>query len=183
MDALTLLIERRSRHALQAPAPEGEALEKIFQAALRVPDFRGLRPYEFVCASGEGLDRLGALLEKAAIAAGEPEAAIARARRLPHRAPLVVVVVAKHRPSDIVSPFEQQLSAGCAVLAMQMAAVAQGFGGVWRSGWCMFNRPLHEFLGLAPADQIVGFLYLGTPNGEPESPLPPVEPERYFRWL
>lgn len=89
MDALTLLLERRSSHKLSPPAPEGEALEKIFQAALRVPDFQRLRPYEFICASGEGLNQLGGLLEEAAIVAGEPEATIARARRMPQRAPLI----------------------------------------------------------------------------------------------
>jgi nitroreductase len=72
MDAITLLTARRSSHALQAPAPDGEALETILRAALRVPDFEGLRPYEFILASGEGLDRLGALFERAAIRAGKP---------------------------------------------------------------------------------------------------------------
>jgi nitroreductase len=178
-----LLLERRSCHNLQPPAPEGEALEKIFRAAMRVPDFQGLRPYEFLCASGDGLDRLGVTLEEAAVAAGEPDATVARARRMPLRAPLVVIVVAKRRASDVVSPLEQQLSAGCAVMAMQMAAVAQGFGGVWRSGWCMFNRRLHSALGLDAEDQIVGFLYLGTPRAAPAKPLTQAETKKYVRWL
>ena len=42
-------------------------------------------------------------------------------------------------------------------MAMQMAAVALGYGGVWRSGWRMFSRHLHAALDLSPADQIVGF--------------------------
>ena len=86
---------------------------------------------------------------------------------MPHRAPLVIIVAARARASKIVSLFEQQLTAGCAVMAMQMAAVAQGFGGIWRSGWPMFDRSLHEALELADDDQIVGFLYLGTPASAP----------------
>jgi nitroreductase len=67
-------------------------------------------------------------------------------------------------------------------MAMQMAAVAQGFGGIWRSGWLMFDRGLHEALGLACEDQIVGFLYLGTP-AKPPAALPEVVADEYVRWL
>lgn len=183
MDALTLLLERRSSPALEAPAPEGEALTTILQAALRVPDFQRLRPYEFILAAGEGLDRLGVLLERAAIESGKPAEIIARAPRMPHRAPLVVIVVARWRPSAVVSRLEQHLSAGCAVLAMQMAAVALGFGGIWRSGWPMFDRGLHDALDLGPDDQIVGFLYLGTPSRVPTKPPPVVDPNDHVRWL
>ena len=48
MDALTLLLQRRSCKALTAPGPSGEALELILQAGLRAPDFLQLRPYEFL---------------------------------------------------------------------------------------------------------------------------------------
>lgn len=183
MDALTLLLERRSCAALQAPAPAGEALDLILRAAMRVPDHQRLRPYEFILCQGEGLDRLGAIMERAAIAAGKPADVIARAPRMPHRAPLVVVVAAKHRPSDLVTPLEQHLTAGCAVMAMQMAAQALGFNGVWRSGWFMADPGLHTDLGLGPDDRIVGFLYLGTPS-RPPSPAPAApEREGFVRWL
>jgi len=183
LDAIELLLLRRSCSALRAPAPEGEALLTILRAALRVPDFQRLRPYEFILATGAGLDKLGAMLERAALAAGHPPAIVARAPRMPHRAPLVVIVAARARGRKIVSLFEQQLTAGCAVMAMQMAAVAQGFGGIWRSGWPMFDRSLHDALELARDDQIVGFLYLGTPASAPGEQSPPVEPEDFIRWL
>lgn len=185
MDALTLLLERRSSAALQAPAPEGEALELILRAAMRVPDFQRLRPYEFILAQGDGLDRLGALLERAAIESARPPEVIARAARMPHRAPLVIVVAARLRTSDIVPPFEQRLTAGCAVMAMQMAAQAQGFGGIWRSGWPMADGGVHAALGLGEGegDRIVGFLYLGTPSRDPGPPPPPPDFEQHVRWL
>jgi len=82
----------------------------------------------------------------------------------------LVTVVARARDSMVLKLLEQQLAAGCAVMAMQMAAVAQGFNGIWRSGWPMFDRGLHEALGLGPDDQIVGFLYLGTPFQTPPCP-------------
>jgi nitroreductase len=182
MDAIELLLERRSCAGLQAPGPEGEALSVILRAAFRAPDFQRLRPYQFILASGSGLDRLGEIMQAAAIASGQTPEVVKRALRMPHRAPLVVVVVARAREHEIVTRFEQQLTAGCAVMAMQMAAVAQGFGGIWRSGWLMFDRGLHEALGLNCEDQIVGFLYLGTPS-KPPAAAPQVDAGEHVRWL
>ena len=182
MDALELLLTRRSCAALKAPAPEGEALDTILKAAVRVPDHRALKPYEFILVKDDGLDRLGALLEKAAVASGQPPDIVKRASKLPHRAPLIVIVVAKARKTSPMELFEQRLTAGCAVMAMQMAAVALGFGGIWRTGWPVFDRNVHDALGLGPDDQIVGFLYLGTPAVVP-NPATPVDPANYSRWL
>jgi len=69
------------------------------------------------------------------------------------------------------------------VLAMQLAAQAQGFGGVWRSGWLMYDRGFHSDLGLAEADQIVGFLYLGTPNHPPAASAKSDDPSDFVHWL
>ncbi|GEO81118.1 NAD(P)H nitroreductase [Pararhodospirillum oryzae] len=182
MDALELLLTRRSCAALAAPAPTGEALDAILTAGTRVPDFKHLHPYEFLIASGAGLDRLGALMTEAARKAGKPDEVIERCARLPHRAPLVIVVVARHKPHEVVTVFEQQLCAGAALHAMQMAAVAQGFGGIWRSGWLMVDRTLHAALDLGDQDQIVGFLYLGTPTTAP-APRPAVPLDAVVRSL
>jgi len=163
-ERLAFVLQRQSCTALDAPAPADAALALILEAATRVPDHMRLRPYAFIVATGEGLDRLGALMQEAAIASGKPDDVVQRTRRMPRRAPMVVVVVATPRPHDVVPVFDQQLAAGCAVMAMQMAAQALGFGGVWRSGWLMYDRGLHTALGLNEQDQIVGFLYLGTPR-------------------
>lgn len=161
--ALSLLLTRSSCGLLQAPAPDGEVLEHILQAGLRAPDHGHLQPFQFLLAEGNGLTRLGALLAESARADGAADDVIERATQMPLRAPLVITVVAKVTPHNKVPDFEQHLSAGCAVMAMQMAAQAQGFGGIWRSGPLMYSRKLHELLGLNEQDQIVGFLYLGTP--------------------
>jgi nitroreductase len=182
LDALTLLLERQSCHALQAPGPDDAALKKILRAALRVPDFLRLRPFEFLIAQGEGRDRLGALMQQAAIASGRAAADIERAAKMPQRAPLVIIVVAKARESDTVTLFEQRLTAGCAVMAMQMAAVALGFAGVWRSGWPMFDAHLARKLGLCEQDCIAGFLYIGTAARALNGP-PDVAPDDFVRHL
>lgn len=167
MDALDLLLNRRSIAKLSAPAPEGQALENIIRAGLRAPDHAGLTPWRFVISQGEGLAKLSDILVKAAVAENSEQAVVDKVKNAPFRAPMVITVVAKVTPHDKVPALEQYLSAGCAVQAMQMAAVAQGFQAFWRSGKWMFHEDVHQAFGLEGEDQIVGFLYLGTPGCTP----------------
>ncbi|WP_273858994.1 NAD(P)H nitroreductase [Photobacterium sp. GSS17] len=162
MDALTLLLNRRSLPKLAAPAPQGDALDNIFRAGLRAPDHAALTPWRFIVSEGEGLQKLADILVEAAKADGAEEAVIEKASKAPFRAPMVITVVAKVTEHDKVPVIEQHLSAGCAVQAMQMAAVAQGFAGIWRTGSWAYHPVVREALGVSGEDLIVGFLYLGT---------------------
>lgn len=163
LDALTLLTTRQSCPRLQAPAPDAAQLQTILEAAVRVPDHAALGPWEFIIATGEGLERLGAVFVEAAKAKGADEAFIAKAEGMPKRAPMVITVVAKTQEHPKVPVLEQQIAAGCALMAMQQAAFSLGLGGIWRTGDFAFDPQVHAGLGLGEQDQIVGFLYLGTP--------------------
>lgn len=71
MDALELLVNRRSASRLTDPAPAGEQLENILRAGLRAPDHGTLQPWRFFIIADEGRERFSQLLEKGAVAAGE----------------------------------------------------------------------------------------------------------------
>ena len=185
MDAVTLLTTRYSSARLTEPAPSGEALAIIKQAALQVPDHGHLRPWRFVVVNGrKSLEKLGDIFAEAAV---EDDPAISndlleRARQLPLRAPMVIVCIAKAVEHAKVPLIEQQQSAACAVMAMQQAAFAQGFGGIWRTGAYAQLDFVKQALELGEDDEIVGFLYLGTPNGEPAKRHTP-DPAEYFSLL
>ncbi len=169
MDAITLLTTRYSSSRLTEPAPAGEALEIIKQAALRVPDHGGLKPWRFVIFSGKpALSKLGDIFAEAAV---EDDPSIAneileRARQLPLRAPMVIACIAKCTEHHKVPVQEQVQSAACAVMAMQQAAFALGFGGIWRTGAYTQYEFVKQALGLGDDDEIVGYLYLGTTTAE-----------------
>ncbi|SJL82778.1 NAD(P)H nitroreductase [Vibrio palustris] len=167
MDALEMLLNRRSMAKLKEPAPHGEVLENIIQAGLRAPDHGLLTPWRFVIAQGEGLDTLSAIFAEAEIKSGSDEVIVNKAKNAPKRAPMVITVIATVKPHEKVPALEQHLSAGCAVQAMQMAALAQGFQGMWRSGSWIFNENVKNAFHLEQNDQIVGFLYLGSPAMKP----------------
>lgn len=176
------LLSRHSSHHLASPAPDEKQLNIILRAAMRSPDFQYLRPFRFLVAQGEGLIRLGELFAQAAKVMNKPEQVIERVRKMPLRAPVVITVVATPVVNKHVTEFDQILCASSSVLMMQMAAQSLGFNGIWRSGWLMQSRELHRLLGLKNSDQIVGFLYLGTPT-EDVSVRPDDNPEPYTQWL
>ena len=164
MDALTLLLNRRSASRLTLPAPQGKELNNILAAGMRAPDHGALKPWHFVVMQNEGINRFSELLEKAAIEGQLGAEVEEKARNAPFRAPLIITVIAKLKDHPKIPQWEQLVAASCTVQAMQMAAVAQGFGGIWRSGAWTEDAVVRAGLGCGDNDRIVGFLYLGTPE-------------------
>lgn len=182
MDAIELLLTRQSTPRLTAPAPDASQLKVILDAAIRVPDHGALAPWEFIIATGEGLETLADIFVNAAKASGADEDFIHKAKGMPMRAPMVITVAAKTQAHPKVPVLEQQIAAGCATMAMQQAAFALGLGAVWRTGDFAFDANVNTALGLKAEDQIVGFLYIGTP-----AVAAPKKPQRdgsqYARYL
>ncbi|SFT77210.1 NAD(P)H nitroreductase [Pseudomonas marincola] len=174
MDALDALLNRVSAPRLTEPGPTAEQRELMFKAALRAPDHGQLRPWRFLTIEDQAREQLGELFVQALLAGAEvsTQAALDKARAMPLRAPLMIVVIAVVQDHYKVPAQEQVLAAGCAAHAIELAAYAQGVGVVWRTGDMAYNSTVAAGLGLASHEQIVGYLYLGTPERELRTPAP-----------
>lgn len=174
MDAVDALLNRVSVPRLREPAPDAAQRELLFRAALRAPDHGQLRPWRFLTVEGAARERLGELFAQALAAGtdGASEEALAKARAMPLRAPLLVVVIARVQAHFKVPAQEQVIAAGCAAHAMLLAAHAQGIGAVWRTGELAYNARVAAGLGLAENEQVIAFLYMGTPERELRTPQP-----------
>ena len=93
MDALELLVGRESATKLSAPGPDQDALDKMFQSALRAPDHGRLRPWRFVVVPEERRERFGELMADCLrrMEPGAPADALQRERDKAMRAPVIVV--------------------------------------------------------------------------------------------
>lgn len=178
MDAIELLTQRQSFNQLMEPAPEGVALDNILTAGARAPDHGALTPWRFIVFRDKALCELSEIFLEAAELKGEPEAKREKAQNAPLRAPLVIAVIADVKPSEKIPRIEQVVSAGCAVQAMQMAAVAQGFQGIWRTGGFAYDEHVKKALNMKEEDELVGYLYLGTAKCEP--PIKPRKATAFF---
>lgn len=182
MDALTALLTRQSVSQVGEPGPSPLQLENILKAGLRANDHGRLRPWHFLLIEGDMRRKLGELFVQVTLAdkpdfpREEQEKLAAKALR----APLIITVVARLKPSDKVPEIEQLLSAGAAAQLMTVAAHAQGIGAVWRTGGLAYDRRVHDGLGLEANDRIIGFLYMGAPKGDTK-PLSELKAEEFVR--
>jgi nitroreductase len=177
MDAITLLTTRQSSAVLTAPAPSHEAIDLILRAGMRVPDHAGLTPWRFTLFKDDGLQRLAKIFEQTASSKGFSDTMIEKARNMPSRAPLIIMVSTQYQSHVKVPKQEQLLAAGCCVHAMQQAAFALGLGAIWRTGdFCYFDE-IKSALNIALDNDIVGFLYIGqVNNAQPIKPTKDYQP-------
>ncbi|QLF91889.1 nitroreductase [Pseudomonas sp. ABC1] len=182
MNADDLLLERVSVARLGEPGPNAVQLDAMFRAALRAPDHGQLRPWRFLTIAGDDRLHLGQLYAQAVFAKSPdaPLEALEKARNMPLRAPLLIVVIACVRAHPKVPELEQLLAAGCAAHGLLLCAHAQGLGAIWRTGEMAFDRVVEEGLGLQEGERVLGFIYVGTPLGQPRS-APRLEPGDFVK--
>jgi nitroreductase len=172
MDALEALTARVSPLELGEPAPDEATERRLIEAALRAPDHGRLRPWRFLSIRGESRTKLGEVLARA-LKGRDPQASpdlLERERLKPLRAPLVLVVAARITENSKIPAVEQLLSAGAAAQNIVIASHALGFGVMWKTGDPAYDPSVKEALGLRITDEIVGFLYIGTPKSMPKAP-------------
>lgn len=167
MDALTALHSRVSVSRLTDPAPDQAALDNMFRAAMRAPDHGLLRPWRFLVLRGPARERLGELFMQAALL-DEPDMTpekLDKLRGKPLRAPMIIVGISSPRDHPKIPVWEQQLAAGAAIDNLLIAAHAQDIGAIWRTGPMATHDTVTSGLGLTAQEGILGFIYLGTPDG------------------
>ncbi len=173
---MDFLLSRRSRPAklLRAPAPDRAALHTLLTAAARAPDHGKLEPWRFIVLQPAACARLAAAIRTHADTHGLDGDKAARAF---DDSPLCVTVVASPRRSDSIPQVEQLLSAGAVCLGLVNAALASGWGANWLSGWPAHTPALMQAaLGLAPPEQVAGFIHIGTAHAAPpERPRPDID--------
>ncbi|MEJ2072383.1 MAG: nitroreductase family protein [Reinekea sp.] len=169
MDAIELLTTRSSTPRLEAPAPSGDDWQTIQRAALRAPDHAGLTPWRFIVFNNEvALAKLGEYFVKATVLNDSETDAkrLEKVKGLTKRAPMIIAVIARFVEHPNVPRVEQIASTSCAAFAMQQAAFALGYGSIWRTGPYAHHPHMKDLLGLNDQDEIVGYLYIGTPKGK-----------------
>jgi len=148
-------------------APSRVEIEELLEAAVRAPTHHLTEPWRFYVLSGESKRLLANAIASAAMAAGtDPDEARADGEKKVGRAPVIVVFTCV--PSDEPDVVEQEEIASVA-MAMQnflLAAHAKGLGAMLRTGPAAYSPAIRDELGLGPSETVVGFVYLGFPEGQ-----------------
>ena len=163
---------------LEAPGPDAVELETLLRAAAAAPDHGRIAPWRFVLVPP---DRRALLAEAfvAALRERDPQAdaaAVAAASEKAFRAPVLLLAVARLGPAEPDTPAAERLvSLGCAIQNLLLAAEAAGYGSGLTSGQAMDSPALRGLFRLAPHEQAVCFVNLGTVRAR-RPPRPRPEP-------
>lgn len=161
---------------LAEPGPDADQLQWILEAACAAPDHGRLRPWRFVLVPADKRALLAqafeeALRERDAQASAEQ---LEMAREKAFRAPVLVLAIACLSTSGTalaaqetgtgtpVHNNERLLTLGCAIQNVLLSAHALGFGSGLTSGQAMHSQPLRALLALAPQEEAVCCINLGT---------------------
>ena len=178
-EVLDFLLTRRSRHAktLTTPVPDDARLRVLLTAAARSPDHGALVPWRFLVLRDAALNRLADAVAARAEALGLEAALVAKARATYDASPLCVAVAVRPEGTPKVPEVEQILSAGAVCLSLVNAALADGWGANWVTGWAARDDAfLTGDLGLKPGEFVAGFVHIGTETvAPPDRPRPDIE--------
>jgi nitroreductase len=171
MDIVDFLKTRGSTpwRVLGDPGPSEEEIKEFLAAAVTAPDHGAIRPWRFIVVRGDAREAMGEVLTRALLKRQPDanEATIEKDRDRMRRVPLLIVVAAsitENHPK--VPPSEQLVATGLAAQAILLAAQARGYGGVILTGDHAYDANVKAALSLKEEDQIVAFVYIGTPAGE-----------------
>lgn len=161
-----------------------ETIEKLLSAGAQAPNHHKVRPWRFVVLTGDGRKKLGDVMA-ASFAdrnPGAPPESLDKPRALPLRAPVVIAVGADKPGEPRILEVENISAASAACQNILLAAHALGLGAIWRTGEWASDAKVKEFLGFAPDQHIVGFIYVGHPEAAPE-PYTRIGFEDRTRWV
>lgn len=163
---LPLLAARRqvSPRRLVAPGPDQAALARIVGAAAHAPDHGQLRPWRFVLVPAAKRGDLGAVFAAARVARdpGCDEDARAAAYGKAFHAPCLLAAILDDDPAFAISTTEKLVSLGCAIHCVLLAAKALALDSGLVSGAAMQDPGMRDLLRLAPHEQAICFIALGT---------------------
>ena len=150
---------------LGAPGPNVAELAAILQSAAHAPDHGQLTPWRFVLVPDTSRTLLAdvfaeALLERDPDAAPEQ---LEQAREKAYRSPVLLLAIVDGERGDAdIELAERMVSAGCAIQNMLLMATAQGYGSALTSGKALKASRLRALFRLAPGEQALCFVSIGT---------------------
>ncbi|NLH82386.1 MAG: nitroreductase [Phyllobacteriaceae bacterium] len=184
--ALALLDTRRTIPTFQMgePGPSDAEIARLIAIATRVPDHGKLAPWRFVLYRGDARAALDAKLLPL-WDARFPEAPAPKRQAEATRfsaVPLTIGVISTAAEHVKIPVWEQELSAGAAIMNLMLAAHALGYAAQWLTGWCCYDAEAVAILGAKSGERFAGLVAIGTPTAAPVDRPRPVYADVVTEW-
>lgn len=190
MSIIETIAQRRSIGKMTEERPTRAQIERILEAATHAPNHHNTQPWKLFVLAGSARTELGKIMAESLRARlGEVrddkrQAMLEKERHKPLRAPVLLVAAAEHPHHDNVLEIENIEAVAAAVENMLLTAEELGLAAMWRTGNAAYDPHVKQWLGLAPEDAIVGFIYLGYPSipRQERHPIPFQEKTTWLGW-
>ena len=169
METLNALLTRVSNPHLTDPHPSLNQMDIVYKAAFRAPDHAWLRPWRFIEVTGMGRKKLGDAFINSARKNGQIDEELKKNFSLmPFRAPMIIIICVEINDRPNVPAIEQIQSTAAATQNILLALHDMGFAAFWRTGAFAShsNAFIAEELSLPLNNQVLGYIYLGTPKAK-----------------
>jgi nitroreductase len=177
---LSAVTGRRSSPKVGAGAPTHAELLPLVEAAGGVADHGSLRPWRLIELRDDARQQLGSAL---AVAAGKQGKDADKLAAKPLRADLLIAVVASRKPSHKVHAWEQDAAAAGVAHMLSLLLTEAGWGVMWRTGPFTRSAPVRELHRLEENEELLGWLYVGTPREAVGDRKSGIDPERFISRL
>lgn len=165
------------------PVPE-DLIRRLISLAVHAPNHKRTNPWRFLVIRGTARRRIGAAHADAYQRAHPDGPASDRDREEARmeRAPVVIAVISRPGTDDAVTRREDRDAVAAGIQNMLLGAHAHGLGAIWRTGAFVDEEDVRAALTLEPDDDVVGFVYLGTPDAPP-APRTLPDPATLTVWI
>jgi nitroreductase len=180
-EARELITSRRTvlPKRLVAPGPTVAQVDELLALAAAAPDHGQITPWRFLLVPTDQRSRLAQAFALALRDRDESatEEQIESAREKAHRAPLLIIAIARLAAdgSDI-PPLERMVSLGAAVQNILLGAHAMGYGAGLTSGQAMSSIRIRTLCELAEGEQAICCINIGSVSqrrlGDRTRPVP-----------
>lgn len=149
---------------------EREIIEQMLENANWAPTHGKTEPWRFFVFEGKSKTELGELqaelYRELTPTENFQEAKFEKLRTNPQLASHIIAICMKRQELEKIPEIEEIEAVACAVQNMYLTATAYGVGGYWASGGVTYKPEMKEHFGLGEKDKLLGFFYVGYPDGE-----------------
>jgi nitroreductase len=169
MHVFDIIKRRRSIGKMTQERPTRQQIERLLEAATHAPNHHKVQPWKFIVLAGKAREELGAVMAESLehrleeTSSDKAQALLNKERNKLLRSPVVIVVVAEPPQQPKVLEIENIEAVAAAVQNMLLTAEEMGLACMWRTGDAAYDPHVKQWLGLAPGDHIISFLYVGYP--------------------
>jgi nitroreductase len=181
-EIVELIRERRTIFPEQysARVVQREIIENLLNSAIWAPTHGKTQPWRFKVLMEKATLQL-ADLQQNYYKQMTPEEQFSQAkfdrfRSRAEKTSAIIVLGMKRQDEATIPENEEIMATACAAQNLMLHAAAYGIGTFWSSGKLVTTASAKAFMGLEERDQVLGFIYMGYPQGEwPKSHRKPIE--------